>query len=92
MITDNELRKLIPELLRRFPTGSPNSGARYTREELNDHALATARAVWAAAIEEAAKVCERHQTKAPKAVNYTRDAYIATLQCAAAIRDLIGKL
>ena len=50
-MSDDELRKLVPALLRCLPTGRPNRGARYTREELDDHALATARAVWAAAIE-----------------------------------------
>ena len=39
------------------------------------------------ALEEAAKVCETHQDDRNRH-DHTKDAYIATLQCAAAIRAL----
>jgi hypothetical protein len=42
---------------------------------------------YAAAVEQAAKVCETHQDDRNRH-NYTKDAYIATLQCAAAIRAM----
>ena len=42
---------------------------------------------FAEALEEAAKVCETHQDDRNRH-DYTKDAYIATLQCAAAIRAL----
>lgn len=47
------------------------------------------RAIEAAAIERCAKVCERHYDK--NRPDFTRDPYITTLQCAAAIRALLPK-
>ena len=78
MTTDNELRKLIlapkytaDDFLPLTPIYSP------------EEVLATARAVWAAAIEEAAKVCESGYWA------YGQDKTLpVSLQCAAAIRSI----
>ena len=72
-MTDNELRKLIPDLLRCLPIGGYPNGARYTREELDDHALATARVVWAAAIERDSMDAKRWQFVAQHAFSDTPD-------------------
>ena len=52
-----------------------------------DEAMAQRDKVRDDALEQAAKVCETHQDDRNRH-NYTKDAYIATLQCAAAIRAM----
>ena len=85
MISDEELRKLIPAL--------PNRDYFDPQEDdvANAHALATARAVWAAAIEDAAKVAEetvRSNSITEHGTPIAQFRWHNPRQIAAAIREL----
>ena len=92
MTTDDELRKLIPALPHpycRVNESTPQwSWDGYSDEQMKAHALATARAVWAAAIKRAELACHA-ESLADDTGNPADIAYnLACLHCAAAIRSI----